>query len=140
MFGAVGSAIGISVANIFVEYFPESSVSCYTGVFITYTLFTLALLFLTQLLFAGLTFTVEENNEVHKVEVRKLLMKTLDAHAFFFLTTVLMKGTQQSFYVNFTFLLLRKMNAPSVIYGLNMAVTALASALFFLLDDVLLIN
>ena len=131
MFGAVGSAIGVSVANIFVEYFPELSVSCYTGVFIAYTLFTLALLFLTQLLFAGLTFTVEENNEVHKVKVRKLLMKTLDAHAFFFLATVLMMGTQQSFYVNFTFLLLREMNAHSIIYGLNMAVAALASASFF---------
>ena len=131
MFGAVGSAIGVSVANIFVDYFPESSVSCYTGVFIAYTLFTLVLLFLTQLLFSGLTFTMEGNNEVHKVKVRKLLMKTLDAHAFFFLATVLMMGTQQSFYVNFTFLLLREMNAPSIIYGLNMAVAALASASFF---------
>ena len=131
MFGAVGSAIGVSVANVFVDYFPESSVSCYTGVFIAYTIFTLALLFLTQLLFAGLTFTVDENNEVHQVKVRKLLLKTLDAHAFFFLVTVLMMGTQQSFYVNFTFLLLREMNAPSIIYGLNMAVAALASASFF---------
>ena len=40
----------------------------------------------------------------------------------FFLATVLMMGIQQSFYISFTFLRLKEMNAPSLVYGLNIAV------------------
>ena len=49
----------------------------------------------------------------------------------FFLETVLMMGIQQSFYISFTFLRLKEMNAPSLVYGLNIAVGAMASASFF---------
>ena len=40
-------------------------------------------------------------------------------------------GIQQSFYISFTFLRLKEMNAPSLVYGLNIAVGAMASASFF---------
>ena len=49
----------------------------------------------------------------------------------FFLETVLMMGIQQSFHISFTFLRLKEMNAPSLVYGLNIAVGAMASASFF---------
>ena len=140
MFGAVGSAFGIVTSNIFVHYFPEAPVSCYTGVFIAYIIFALALLLLTQLLFRGLTFTVEENSNDQKVNIWKLLLRTMDGRACFFLATVLMMGIQQSFYVNFTFLRLKEMNAPSLIYGLNMAVAALASAAFFIFGDLIIVK
>ena len=40
-------------------------------------------------------------------------------------------GMQQSFYVSFTFLRLKEMNAPSIIYSLNIAAAELASCAFF---------
>ena len=64
----------------------------------------------------------------------------MDGRACFFLATVLMMGIQQSFYVNFTFLRLKEMNAPSLIYGLNMAVAALASAAFFIFGDLIIVK
>ena len=132
MFGAIGFAIGILTANAFVESFPETSVvSCYTGVFLAYILFTIILLILTQLLFKGLTFSEVDIERDRKFNVWKVLIKTLNGHAYFFLATVLLMGIQQSFYVNFTFLRLKEMNAPSIIYGLNMAAAALASGAFF---------
>lgn len=114
------------------ESFRETSVvSCYTGVFLAYILFTIILLILTQFLFQGLTFSDEEIERDRKFNIWKVLMKTLDGHACFFLVTVLMMGIQQSFYVNFTFLRLKEMNALSIICGLNMAAAALASGAFF---------
>ena len=131
MFGSAGYATGILAANIFVDNFPKASVSCYTAVFIVYMIFTVALLILTQILFRGLTFESEEQKEQKKVNAWKLLMKTLDGHVCLFLVTVLMMGIQQSFYINFTFLLLKEINAASIIYGLNIAVGSVSSASFF---------
>ena len=131
MFGSAGYGTGILAANIFVDNFPKTSVSCYTAVFIVYIVFTVALLILTQILFRGLTFASEGKKEQKKVNAWKLLMKTLDGHVCLFLLTVLMMGIQQSFYINFTFLLLKEMNAASIIYGLNIAVGSVASASFF---------
>ena len=114
------------------ESFRETSVvSCYTGVFLAHILFTIILLILTQFLLQGLTFSDEEIERDRKFNIWKVLMKTLDGHVCFFLVTVLMMGIQQSFYVNFTFLRLKEMNALSIISGLNMAAAALASGTFF---------
>ena len=140
MFGVIGSAVGIVTSNIFVHHFPEAPVSCYTGVFIAYIIFALALLVLTQLLFRGLTFTVEEKNNDQKVNIWKLLLKAMDGNACFFVATVLMMGIQQSFYVNFTFFRLKEMKAPSLIYGFNMAVAVLASAAFFIASDFIIVK
>ena len=78
-----------------------------------------------------MTFSEEDIERDRKFNVWKVLIKTLDGHAYFFLATVLLMGIQQSFYVNFTFLRLKEMNAPSIIYAVNMAAAALASGAFF---------
>ena len=131
MFGSFGFAIGVLTSNIFVDNFPEAPVSCYIAVFITNMIFTMLLLISTQLLFRGLTFVSEENMERKKVNVWKMLIETLDAHVCFLLATVLIMGIQQSFYLNFTFLRLKEMNAPSLVYGLNIAAGSLTSGMFF---------
>ena len=73
-FGLPGSVIGIFTANIFVDDFPEASVSCYKAVFIVYILFTIFLLILTQLLFRELTFRTEQSTHEKQVNVKKLLI------------------------------------------------------------------
>ena len=131
MFGSLGFAIGILTSNIFVDNFPEAPVSCYVAVFSTNMVFTTLLFLSTQLLFRGLTFISEENTERKKVNVWKMLIETLDVHVCFLLATVLIMGIQQSFYLNFTFLRLKEMNAPSLVYGLNISAGSLTSGLFF---------
>lgn len=56
-FAPVGGTIGNILTNLSIQYFPRSTMSCFTGMFGCYTLFMLLTLVSTILIYRGLSFT-----------------------------------------------------------------------------------
>ena len=132
MFGAVGFATGIMISNVFVDHFPKSSVSCYTAIFIVYCILTTAFFFSISNLYEGLTFE-DESAKGDGVDIWKKLWRIGNIDAVIFFTTVLVMGTEQGFYIGFTFVLLKEMGAPTMINGFSIAaasVTCIGSFFF----------
>ena len=137
MFGAVGFAAGIMISNIFVDHFPKSSVSCYTAIFIVYGILTSAFSFSILTLYEGLTFE-DESTKSDGVDILKKLWKIGNIDAVMFFTTVLVMGTEQGFYIGFTFVLLKEMGAPTIINGLSIAAASLTCIGSFLFGSAII--
>uniref|UniRef100_A0A7M5V3N2 Major facilitator superfamily associated domain-containing protein n=2 Tax=Clytia hemisphaerica TaxID=252671 RepID=A0A7M5V3N2_9CNID len=56
MFSSFGGAFGILITNLAIDYFPASNITCYTGIFVVYGLFTVCYCISTISLFQGLSF------------------------------------------------------------------------------------
>lgn len=137
MFGAVGFASGITISNVVVDHFPKASVSCYTAIFIVYGILTTAFSFSILTLYEGLTFE-DESTKGEAVDVFRKLWKIANINVAMFFTTVLVMGTEQGFYIGFTFVLLKEMGAPTIINGLSIAVAAVTCIGSFFFGSVII--
>ena len=59
----LGGTIGNILTNISIQYFPRSNISCFAGMFVCYTVFSLLSLFSTLLVYRGLSFR-NDNHEL----------------------------------------------------------------------------
>ena len=66
--GSFGAIFGVHVTNLCIEYFPRSNVTCYSGLFLTYILFTILMTISLLVLYKGLTF---ENKNHHHIEEKE---------------------------------------------------------------------
>ncbi|XP_066930946.1 major facilitator superfamily domain-containing protein 6-A-like [Clytia hemisphaerica] len=152
MFGSFGSGFGILASNIAVDYFPESNITCYTGIFVVYALFSCLCCFFTLLLYRGLSFRKEANGE-DSVDAEdaplqetvgkkpedgetkgfnKLLLKTILRHdVLFFYATTLISGLQYSQVLSFLFPYLKEMDGSSIHMTLSIVLPAISASVGF---------
>ena len=74
-FAPLGAAFGNFVANLSIQYFPQSRVSCFTGMFICYTIFLLLICASVLFIYHGLSFKEKSNDDVSEVEDDKDLIR-----------------------------------------------------------------
>ena len=72
MFGPFGAVFGNIVTNLSIQYFPTSKVSCFTGMFICYTIFSLFTLVSILLTYRGLSFQEKSKKEDKADDQEKL--------------------------------------------------------------------
>ena len=130
MFLSVGWVAGILVSNMFVDYFPKSSISCYTAVFVTHGMFTIPFFITSFILYKGLKFETELVG-TNKESIITIFWKIFGIDTFIFMMTVMIMGVGQSFYIGFTFLLLKEMRAPTVINGISIAASSSSAIIGF---------
>ena len=63
LFSPLGATFGNLVANLSIQYFPKSRVSCFTGMFICYTVFLLLLCSSILIIYQGLSFKEESQDK-----------------------------------------------------------------------------
>ena len=128
--GAIGFGGGTVISSQAVEYLPSMAVSCYSAVFLVYFIFMLFLIISLQFLFRNLTYKRSKRSKSYKI--KSLLRKTLSRmHVVFFFVTVLIMGAEQGLYIGFTFIHLKKMDAPNILLGLCFVVGELGCVFSF---------
>ena len=130
MFLSVGWVAGILVSNMFVDYFPKSSISCYTAVFVTHGMFTIPFFITSFILYRGLKFETEFAG-TNRESIIRICWKIFGIDTFIFMMTIMVMGVGQSFYIGFTFLLLKEMRAPTVINGISIGASSSSAILGF---------
>ena len=130
MFLSVGWVAVILVSNIFVDYFPKSSISCYAAVFVTHGMFTIPFFIASFILYKGLKFETELVG-TNKENVITICWKIFGVDTFIFMITIMIMGVGQSFYIGFTFLLLKEMKGPTVINGISIAASSSSAIIGF---------
>ena len=131
IYGPVGFAMGIVVSNIVIDNFAINNVTCYSAIFIVFVIINIGFLINAIFLYEGLTFSSVETSNVRKETVFRALAKSCGVNTVFFMLTVLVSGIEQGFFISFTFVLLKEMNAPSMINATSIAVGAIACILSF---------
>lgn len=131
IYGPVGFAMGIVISNTVVDNFAIKNVTCYSAIFIVFVVINIGFLINAIALYKGLTFSSAETSNVQKETVFQALAKSCDVSTIFFMLTVLVSGILQSFFISFTFVLLKDMNAPSMINATSIAVGAIACIVSF---------
>jgi len=137
VWGAFGAMSGITLTNLVIEYFPSVNITCYTGLYITYGVFTFLVTVSMLFLYKGLSFeTTEKDEEKAEVTVKmkhnfkKILLKTLlRFDMLFFYFTTLIAGMVYATYTSFFYLHLTYLRAPPVVFSLSIVVAA-AGAMF----------
>ena len=128
--GALGFGGGTVISSQAVEYLPSMAVSCYSAIFLVYLIFMLFLIISLQFLFRNLTYKRSKRTKSYKIN--SLLWKTLSRrHVLFFFVTVLIMGAEQGLYIGFTFIHLKKVDAPNILLGLCIAVGELGCVFNF---------
>ena len=136
LFGSVGYAVGSVVSSAGVRYFPTAGVTCYAGMFCIYLFFTLCLLVNFSYLYKGLNATSSDvpTRNTANPKVRQLLWKTLKSFdIIFFLATVLFNGLMRALVFSFTYLYLKELGAPTMLLGISMVVSQIASLIMYAL-------
>jgi len=142
LFGSVGYAVGSVASSAGIRYFPHANVSCYAGMFCMYFIFGVCLMISFSRLFKGTTTTGEENTSTGSPhapvnpKVKEIIWKTLKSfHIIFFLATVLFNGLMRALVFSFTYLYLIELGAPTMLLGISMVVSQIASLTFYALVE-----
>ena len=132
LYGSIGFGSGALLGSLLVSIFPTAPINCYSAVFFGYFLLVVALTFLTQWLFHGLSFKTTKHDENRNLKNRHVLKATLrQGRVIFFFMTVLVMGTEQGFYVYYTSVFLKGVKAPTMLNGICLAVGAFPCIITF---------
>ena len=115
--------------SLSVTYFPSSSVSCYTGIFVTFEIFSLFLLVSGCFVFKGLSIESTESNTENVLPI--LWERLYNMDTLMFLLTTLVNGIVQASAYTFTFLYLKDLGAPTILLGASMAFGTMCSILTY---------
>ena len=144
--GAFGSAVGSLSMGFSIKFFPQGNLSCYNGIYITYSFFSILLLITCNYLLKApgndkLHSSGSDNNNNRKNEdgIRKCLWDTITRFDnIVFLLDVLFNGAIQAISFTILYLYLQELNAPTLLFGLSMSLNAAASAIVFYLSKKLI--
>ena len=129
-FGSFGAAVGTVAMSLSIQFYPQSYMSCYTGIFVAYLIFSVCLLCSGYFLLGSISF---EQEEVKNEEFTKLLWWTLTQfEVIFFLITTSVNGIFQALAFTYFFVFLQALNAPSFLFGLAMTIGSGSNVLMFI--------
>lgn len=141
--GAFGSAVGSISMGLSIRFFPQSNMSCYNGIYITYTFFSILLLITCFYLLkrnsntpSTETTTTTSTQEDTSYRIRqhlKTMFTNLDTIIFLF--DVLFNGVLQALSFNISYLYLQDLNAPTLLYGLSISTCSAISAIVYFLSN-----
>ena len=136
IYGCVGYALGSISMSLSITYFPKSDMSCYTGIFVIYLLFSLMLLTSCYFVFKGLSFQPIESTHG---DVTQVLWQSLnDFDMIMFLLSVLINGIAQATFFTFKLIFLKDLGAPAMLFGISMTAGSLSSLFAYQFSDKLL--
>lgn len=126
LYGALGYASGSIMYSISIKYYPESNVSCYTGIFITYGIFCTLLTLSCNWLFKG----IEVRNKTKDV---KVILKSVlyEFDTLFFFTCSLCAGIAQGVWYAYIFLYMKEMDSPTLLLGFSLPTTCVTASIVF---------
>ena len=141
LFGAIGFSTGSFLSGLVSDLFPYTMrVNCFTGAYVVYACFVIGLIAVCPFLFKFPALSKNENNNKDKENsstmvarnrnrnLKKVVFKTLKRfEVILFFSTVLVMGTLQGFYINFTALRLKEMDSPIYLVGLTLSTGAIAA-------------
>ena len=142
MFGAAGNALGEVSDSLAVTIFPpSSSISPYTGIFVTYTIYGVILLFTFHLLFkesdgGNNTEQSDVENEISSSDkIKTLILQFLKKFGnIIFLFGIILNGTVQALAVTFGYVYLKELNAPAMIFGLGFSIGVIGCCATYILS------
>lgn len=141
MFASIGGAFGITITNLAIEYFPKADVTCYSGVFATFAIFSIIYAGFVLVLYRGVSFhevskdSVTKDDE-DKMVFRKILFKTLRRwDMVFFYLTAFISGLEYSQHVSFILFYLKEMNSPTIVLTMAIVVSNFGALFGFFFAD-----
>ena len=139
MWSAFGAAVGNVSTNLIIEYFPTSKMTCYSGIFITYALYTIMFTIALLYLYKDLSFEDQDNSQAlldlkvqDKPQMYKTIFKTVCKFdvALLYVSSFI-AGCVYSPYANFFFLYLKDLGGSPTLFSLTIPAAALGSVLGF---------
>lgn len=126
LFGVFGYSVGSLVSSAVIKNFPSTNANCYTGIFIMHFIFTLGLIFASQLLYKGDNMRIPSKDKATNV-VKTVFRTFTQLDNLMFILTVLVLGMMQAVFLSFTSLQLKNLNAPTMALGLTTMIAAMST-------------
>lgn len=132
--GPIGFAVAGFVSGIVMDNFSIPNVSCYSGMFIVYTVMTICLVVCFHFVFTDevVNHTAKTKNEENVPKDLSRTLKHFGTWLYFLIT--LFNGISQGLVLSFSFLYLNEMNASKSLMGLSTLVNGLSSLITFCLS------
>ncbi|XP_066934838.1 major facilitator superfamily domain-containing protein 6-like [Clytia hemisphaerica] len=130
--GPIGAIFGVNMTNLIIDYFPKVSITCYSGLFVTYVLFTILMTVCLLVLYNGLSF--EDENHTMNEKEKQCFRKTFRRHLIQFEVILVygiafFGGVVYSSYKVLNFLYLKELSSPSLVRTLTISIAGF-SAIF----------
>ena len=129
-YGAIGFGCGSFVTSLIAEELPSMDISVYSVAFFTYSLAVVGLMISSFFLIRSIDYT--QKHDDGDVNVFPIFLSTIKQfRVIFFLLTIFVVGIAHGLNLGFLFLLLKEINTPKIIMGLNILLGAVGSTLMF---------
>ena len=141
--GPAGFALGGFLSGVMIDHFPTVNITCYTGMFIIFAVFTACLgigfHFLLTDKVTGHGNGTQNNVNGTQNNVNLALVRTLQSfETWLFFAIVVFHGTATGLILSFSFLYLKEMHATTSLMGLSMTVAGVSAVLFFHISQYIL--
>lgn len=130
-FSSIGSSLGSLAFSASIQYFPASQMTCYVGIFITYTIFAIGTAFSGFPLYNGILIKTDTISNQRQNVMKDLISYLNDCDHIFFLLNVLFTGIFQGILFTFLFIYLKELNAPTMLFGLSISFNSISAVLVY---------
>ena len=119
-FGSLGYCLGSIMFGFSIHYFPRVNVTCYSGIFVTYAIFTTLLIVSSYYLFNGISLETKQKQPKKAWQQLSNTLKQIDI--LFILLCVLVEGFIRNTWFDFTLFYLKELHGPTLLLGFSVSV------------------